>query len=100
MKKLDLNEVYTFKLVSGEEIIAKVTAQTDTTVELSDPLSVAPNAQGMGLIPSVFTADHDKIITLNTTTVTMYGETADQIRVKYIEATTGITTPSKKILVG
>ena len=100
MKKLDLNEVYTFKLTSGEEVIAKVVDQTDTSVELSDPLSVAPNPQGMGLMPSMFTAEHDKNVMLNTNTVTMYSETADAIRIKYIEATTGITTASKKLILG
>lgn len=100
MKLLDLNDVYTFKLVSGEEVIAKVVAQTADTIHLSDPLSVAPNPQGMGLMPSMFTAEHDKTVELNSNTVTMYCETADAIRIKYIEATTGITTASKKIVLG
>ena len=54
----------------------------------------------MGLVPSMFTAEHDRTVTLNTNTITMYGATADPVRIKYIEATTGITTTSKKILVG
>lgn len=100
MKQLEKNEIYTFKLTSGEELIAKVIDQTDINIELSSPLSVAPSAQGMGLVPSMFTAEHDRTVTLNTNTITMYGETADPVRIKYIEATTGITTTSKKILVG
>jgi hypothetical protein len=100
MNKLELDEVYTFKLTSGEEMVAKVVAQTDSTVELSHPLSVAPNHQGMGLMPSMFTAEPDKNVQLNTNTVTMYGVTVDAIRSKYIEATTGIATPSKKIVLG
>lgn len=100
MKNIELNEVYTFKLTSGEEVISKVVALNDTTMELSNPLSVAPNHQGMGLMPSMFTAEQDKNVTLNTNMVTMYAETADQVRIKYIEATTGITTASKKIVLG
>lgn len=100
MNKLELDEVYTFKLTSGEEMVAKVVSQTDNTVELSHPLSVAPNHQGMGLMPSMFTAEPDKNVQLNTNTVTMYGVTVDAIRSKYIEATTGIATPSKKIVLG
>lgn len=100
MKNIELNEVYTFKLVSGEEVISKVVSLDDTTMELSSPLSVAPNPQGMGLMPSIFTADQDKNITLNTSMITMYAVTADPVRIKYIEATTGITTTSKKIVLG
>lgn len=100
MNKLSVGEVYVFKLTSGEEVIGKVTSQGDDTVQLTHPLSVAPNPQGMGLMPSIFTADHDKPVELNTRTVTMWAECADQIRVKYIEATTGITTQSKKIVLG
>ena len=100
MKNIELNEVYTFKLTSGEEVISKVVSINDTTMELSNPLSVAPNPQGMGLMPSMFTAEQDKNVTLNTNMITMYAVTADQVRIKYIEATTGITTASKKIVLG
>jgi hypothetical protein len=100
MKNLEINEVYTFKLVSGEEVIGKLVFQESDHLVISHPLSVAPNPQGMGLMPSMFTAEHDKPVELNTNTITMYGETADQIRIKYIEATTGITTASKKIVLG
>lgn len=100
MKDLESGEVYTFKLASGEELIARVVSSSAGNIELSNPLSVAPNPQGMGLIPSMFTADHEKNIQLNTSTVTMYAPSADQIRIKYIEATTGITTSSKKIVLG
>ena len=55
----------------------------------------------MGLIPSLFTADHEKNITLNTNNVALYGETDTAIRSKYIEATTGIATPTqKKVILG
>lgn len=100
MKNIELNEVYTFKLNSGEEVVGKVLSIDDGTIELSEPLSVAPNPQGMGLIPSMFTAEQDKNVMLNTNTVTMWCITADQIRMKYIEATTGIATTSKKIVMG
>lgn len=97
----ELNQVYSIKLTSGEELVAKIVAiPNEECIELSEPLSIAPNPQGMGLIPSMFTADHDKNITMNVNNITMYCKTDDQIRAKYTEATTGITTPSKKIITG
>ena len=100
MKNIKIDEIYSIKLSSGEEVVAKITRADDTTVDLSDPVSVAPGPQGMGLMPSMFTADPGLQITLNTSTITMYCETADPVKMKYIEATTGIKVPSKKIVLG
>jgi hypothetical protein len=95
-----IGEVVSIKLTSGEELITKILSVEDDEAEISDPLSVAPNAQGMGLVPSIFTADQDKNVRLNTNMITMYCETTDAVRMKYIEATTGIATTSKKIVLG
>jgi hypothetical protein len=98
---LEVGKVYTFKFNSGEEMIAKVQSEcVGNYVSVSDPLSVAPNAKGMGLIPSLFTSDPDQSVTINTNSVAMYCEAEDSIKLKYLEATTGIQVPEKKILVG
>ena len=94
------NEVYTFKLTSGEELIAKVTGTEGNFVYLTEPLSVAPGPQGMGLIQSVFTSEEGAKITLNINNVTMFTDTAEPIKQKYIETTTGISVPSKKLILG
>lgn len=101
---LEVGKVYTIKFNSGEEMIAKVTV-VDTYasvqhIEVENPLSVAPNAKGMGLIPSLFTADPEKSVTINTNSIAMYCEADDPVKMKYLEATTGIQVPEKKILVG
>jgi hypothetical protein len=98
---IELDEIYTFKMNSGEELVAKVVSMQDNMVIIKDPVSIAPSPQGMGLIPSLFTADHDKNIVLNTNNVALYGMTEVAIRSKYIEATTGIATPTqKKVILG
>ena len=43
--------VYTFKLNSGEELIAKVTVNEGDWLVVENPVSVAPGPQGMGLVP-------------------------------------------------
>jgi len=97
---MEIGKVYTFKLNSGEEVIAKVTAIDGTTVDVETPVSVAPGPQGMGLIQSLFTADPDQPIQVNMNCVAIHALTDDAVRMKYIEATTGIKIPEKKILVG
>jgi hypothetical protein len=94
------NEVYTFKLNSGEELIAKVTQAGGEFIELQEPVSIAPTQQGMQMIPSVFTADPKGIFRLNTSSIAIYANSDDSIKLKYLEATTGIKVPDKKIVLG
>ena len=94
------NQVYTFKLNSGEELIARIEKPGTEWITISDPVSVAPGPQGMGLVPSMFTADPDAEIKLNTASVAIYALTEDAVKMKYIEATTGIKVPEKKLILG
>lgn len=97
---MEAGKVYTFKLNSGEEVIAKVTKVDGASVSIEDPVSVAPGQHGMGLVPSMFTADPDENAQLNMNCVAIHSVTDESVRMKYIEATTGIKVPEKKILVG
>lgn len=97
---MQTGQVYTFKLNSGEEVIAKVTNVEDNYVSVETPVSVAPGPQGMGLIQSLFTADPDQKIQINMNCVAIHALTDDGVKMKYIEATTGIKVPDKKIIMG
>ena len=97
---IQLNTVYTFKLNSGEELIAKVIQAGGEFIQIEEPVSIAPTQQGMQMIPSVFTANPKAEFKLNTTSIALYAETDDSVRMKYLEATTGIKVPDKKIVLG
>lgn len=97
---LTQNKVYTFKLTSGEELIAKVVQSELDFIQIEEPVSIAPTQQGMQMIPSVFTAEPKGEFRLNTNSITLYAETEDSIKMKYIEATTGIKIPDKKLILG
>jgi hypothetical protein len=88
------------KLNSGEELIAKVIATDDSFISVEEPVSIAPGPQGMGLVPSIFTADPKGIFRLNTSSIALYAETDDSVKMKYLEATTGIKVPDKKLILG
>ena len=94
------NTVYTFKLNSGEELIAKVIQAGSEFIQIEEPVSIAPTQQGMQMIPSVFTANPKGEFKLNTNNIALYAETDDSIKMKYLEATTGIKVPDKKIILG
>jgi len=91
-------EIYTIKLGSGEELVAKITDVATGHVMAEQPVSIAPGPQGMGLVPSLFTADAREPVTINTHSISMHVLTDESVRVKYIEATTGLRVPEKKIL--
>jgi hypothetical protein len=97
---LDSNQVYTFKMNSGEEIVAKVKQSGGDWITLEEPVSIAPGPQGMGLVPSLFTADPKEEIRLNTNSVALVSKTDDSVKMKYLEATTGIKVPEKKLIMG
>jgi hypothetical protein len=98
---INIGQVYTFKLNSGEEVVAKVDSLVDNQyIKVIEPLSVAPNHQGMGLIPSLFTSGHNELVTINTNNISMYAESDESIKNKYLEVTTGIKVPDKKIILG
>jgi hypothetical protein len=97
---IKVGETYTFKLTSGEEVVGKVTAIEDHLVSLQDPVSVAPGPQGLGLMQSMFTADPKDSARLNINNVTIFALTDASVKAKYIEATTGIVVPDKKLILG
>lgn len=97
---IQTDKVYSLKMSNGEEIITKVVEVNDSWIAVTEPVSVAQGPQGMGLIPSMFTAEQGKNIQINIKNVTMMAETEDNVRMKYIEATTGIKVPEKKIVLG
>ena len=97
---IDVGTVMTFKLNSGEELIAKVVDVNGLFVKVTEPVSIAPSPQGMGLVPSMFTAEPKDDAVININSVSLYALTEESVKFKYIEATTGIKIPEKKIILG
>lgn len=97
---IKVGETYTFKLTSGEEVVGKVTEIQDHYVSLRDPVSVAPGPQGLGLMQSMFTANPADPARLNINNVTIYALTDESVKAKYVEATSGIIVPDKKLILG
>ena len=101
MNHLTPGEIYTFKLVSGEEITAKIFKNTDGVFEVTQPISMILGPQGLQMMPSLFSSNSDKNVYINTASIAMAAETREDVRAKYIEATTGIVTPpAKQIITG
>ena len=99
--QIEIKEVYTFKLTSGEELIARTqTAVEDGWITIENPVSVAPGPQGMALMPSTFTGDPAAEPRLNISNVAFFTRTDENVKTKYIEATTGLRVPERKLVLG
>ncbi len=83
-------EVITLKLTSGEEIVAKLSEETDTHYKLSRPMVIGQGPQGPGLMPYLFTVSPDKVIGLLKTTVTVAEGTDEMFAKQFLESTSGI----------
>ena len=89
-KGVAVGEVITLKLTSGEEIVAKLSEETDSYYKLSKPMVIGMGQKGPGLMPYLFTVAPDKDVKLSKTTVTVAEPTDKQFADQFIESTTGI----------
>ena len=88
--KYEKDTIVSFKIVNGDEIVAKVVEETDDGYVITKPTTVMPSQQGLGLLQSLFTSDLNKSITLSKTHVMMHAPTVEDVRNHYIKTTTGI----------
>lgn len=96
-----IDEIYTFKLNSGEELVGKLVQVDLPHIYVQEPVSIGPSPQGgLGLVPSLFTYNQRVPVRLNTNSVALTAETDENVRAKYIQATTGLSVPEKKVILG
>lgn len=89
-KGVAVGEVITLKLTSGEEIVAKLAAETDSHYKLSRPMVIGMGERGPGLMPYLFTVNPEKEVKLSKTTVTVAEATDKTFADQFIQSTTGI----------
>jgi hypothetical protein len=88
--KYDKDQTVSFKLVNGDEIVAKIVEETNDGFVINKPTTVMPSQKGLGLIQSLFTSDVDKNIILDKKHVMMHSPTIKDVENHYIKTTTGI----------
>ena len=89
-KGVTAGEVVTFKLTSGEEIVAKLVEDGAAYYKLSRPMVIGMGQQGPGLMPYLFTVHPDKDVKLNKSVVAMAEATDEQFAKQFLQSTTGI----------
>lgn len=88
--ELKATDIVTIKMVGGDEIIGRVNAFNDKTVELSKPNLVVMAQQGFGLMPYILTAGPDVVISIDNSNIIAITKTLDQVAKQYIKQTSGL----------
>tara|TARA_X000001036_G_C20338892_1_gene667661 strand:+ start:268 stop:558 length:291 start_codon:yes stop_codon:yes gene_type:complete len=90
-----------FRIITGEEVIAELLSEDDTTVTVQNGLVVLPSGQSVGFAPWATVIDKDRPeITVNKTHVVYIAEVDEGITKKYNEVYgSKLVTPDKKKLI-
>jgi hypothetical protein len=97
---LTINTIYTFKLASGEELVAKITAINPDHLVIDHPIVTVLSPQGLQMMPALFSADLQQSVRLNNHSWVLVAEARDDVRNSWIEATTGIRPATRQIITG
>jgi len=98
--KLETNNIYTFKLNTGEELIARVVEISPDHMIIEHPILTVISQQGLQMMPGLFSADLGQNVRLNNASWAMIAETRQDVRDSWIQATTGIAPVRKQIITG
>jgi|TARA_R110000772_G_C13275418_1_gene436609 hypothetical protein len=89
-KGVTAGSVVTFKLTSGEELVARLIEDTDTYYKIGRPMVIAMGERGPGLMPYLFTVNPEKEIKLAKGTVTVCEATDKAFADQFLQSTTSI----------
>jgi hypothetical protein len=78
--------IYSFKLLSGEEFIAKVDDVHQSCIDIMSPLSITLTAQGPDTLPGMIAGDMAKPMQLNKSAIAVVAHVEEHIKVSYVQA--------------
>ncbi len=89
-------EIATFKLVNGDEIVARVEFSDSTVYVITNPLTAIPSREGgVMFVPSLMTVAPDLEIGIPHSHIMMSHASAEPVADHYREMTTGVKTVRK-----
>lgn len=98
-KVYDAGDIVGFKLVNGDEVVAKVVSEDMISFTVNRPCTIVPSPQGLGLMQSMFSSDINRDIELRKEHVMMHAPVIKQMSDHYFQTTTGIQPVTKGSLI-
>ena len=97
-QKLQENQIYSFKLLNGDELVAKLITDDMMQYIISKPLACIFSPQGLGLTQWMITANMDNNFEIPKHVVLSIAKTRKEISDQYTMTTTGIKPAGPGIL--
>lgn len=97
---IEPNTIYTFKLLTGEEFVARVAEIHSDYMLIEHPISTVIGPQGLQMVPALFSANLDEKVRLNNCSWAMLANARQDVKDGWMQATSGLTTVRKSILTG
>jgi hypothetical protein len=91
-------DIVCFKIVNGDELVAKLVEETADGFVVNRPCIIIPSQQGIGLMQSLISADINTNVTLKNQHVVMHSPVITDIENHYIRTTTGIQPAKSGII--
>jgi hypothetical protein len=85
-----VGDTVSFKLSSGEEIVARLEEEGNNTYTLRKPLVLIAGQQGLGLAPFMFSVSPDSKFILQAHSINCIAKTEAEIGKQYTAQTSGI----------
>ena len=95
VQNVKVGEINSFKLITGEEIVARIVDDTAFVYTISKPLVLSVTALGVALTPFLFTAEIAGDINIPKTAVVAIAQTDKQTAGQYIKGTSDGTVAYK-----
>lgn len=89
-KGYSAGDIVVFKLINGDECVAKLVEQTDKAFVVIKPCTVIPGQKGIALVQSLFTGKLDTNIRIDIEHIIMHAPAVAEVEKYYIETTSGI----------
>jgi len=83
-------DTVSFKLTSGEEIVARLEDESERVYTLHKPMALVAGQQGIGLAPFMFSVSPDGKYKLQAHSVSCVAKTEAELAKQYTAKTTGI----------
>jgi hypothetical protein len=97
------NDVVSFKVVYGDEIVCRFIKESDTSYTVTRPLVMVQGGSGVGLMQAMLTTDPDGTFEIQKAHVVLHGLTEETVANHHREVTSGIkivknSAPNNKVV--
>ena len=89
-KPLTNGDTVSFKLASGEEVVARLDSLTASKYVVEKPLMLTMNKDGLALAPFMFTIEADAKITFDANNVLCASRTEKEMAKQYLSRTSNL----------